>query len=145
MAGTLDRWRRLIGAMAQGGAPATAEVAEAAIALLAMPYFQFTHVGHVRPAPSLVMLGEDDGRLYGALVSCDPTITQVFGSGRAEPYAVMGGGMTVLMRDEVSVLHDIATRTKVSGHAEVVRAGLLTLLEWSLVPQERAVAVSYEA
>src|SRR5580704_6079280 len=63
MSGSLERWRAAIDALGDEGAPVdAATVAEAAIALLAMPGFQLTYgAAGLQPAPSLVVLGEDDG------------------------------------------------------------------------------------
>ena len=145
MKGTLESWRVTIADLAQEGAPVAAEtVAEAAIALLAMPSFQFSYVEEGNRSPTLVLLGDADGGFCGAFYSRDTRVSEVFSSGRGEPYAVMGEGMIVLTRDEVSILHEVATRTKATEYAEVARNRLLVLLEWSLAAPDRAVAVSFE-
>jgi hypothetical protein len=150
MQGSLQRWRDSIAGLVNGGASVNMEtVAEAAIALLAMPRFQFTHAGTgMAPSPSLVVLGEDDGGLYGILVAADARVTDIFGARPdrpPEPYPVMGEGMIVLPRDDVSTLLEVAARVGAHGVAETARERLEALLEWCLQDEARAIAVSFES
>jgi hypothetical protein len=124
------------------------EVTEIAVALCCMPEFQYSV--HAAPArsPNLVVLGDYDAGLYGAIADADPWFDELFAQRfpRASERYHVDDAMIVLEKDDVRRLGEAASKIEpppagASGPGAAL-ARLRSLVQRASAEPDLTVAVS---
>jgi hypothetical protein len=145
----LEDWSgRLERAVAASLDEKVADVTEIAVALCCMPEFQYSV--HAAPArsPNLVVLGDYDAGLYGALADADPWFDKLFAQRfpRESARYHVDDAMIVLEKDDVRRLGEAASRIEpppagASGPGAAL-ARLRSLVQRASAEPDLTVAVS---
>lgn len=146
-------WRERLNeleAMDLDGEERARDLARILIPLECMPEFQYAKAAAPSPSPALVVLGEDDGGLYGALRDADPWFDQLFlerFESATTRYA-SDDAMILLDRADRQRLLELVTRHEDLGASPAARrerARLAHLLEQSLKDEALTIAVCVRA